>query len=206
MARYVYYADQLNRVPASLSSLVTGLNTPVIWDSLPGMARAMRWAYTNGHELQDERLMKDVSVADFMRRIGGGDSLTHMASAMLHGIWGGDIEQLSAHSVLGQRWFTSRMKSLHPPAVWASRADAQMRGVLRSLDSYMQGVGGDGAPVKHGEVLHYGGGGMETLTQRMGMALASCENVDIKLNTEVMSITPHANLVQARVCSIPPPL
>ena len=58
------------------------------------------WAQYNNPEVDDE------SVASFLeRRLGTPDVGNNIVSAVLHGIYAGDVNQLSARSLLPKLWY-----------------------------------------------------------------------------------------------------
>ncbi|KAJ5129372.1 uncharacterized protein N7515_005411 [Penicillium bovifimosum] len=103
--RYIYYPDHLVRIPAPKPSLSFGenfdnfLNTmkePLFNKFLSGIVKDIfapprhptQWA-------------EDESVADFIGRRFGPDVADNLVSAIFHGVYAGDIDQLSAQTLLG---------------------------------------------------------------------------------------------------------
>lgn len=103
--RYIYYGGRLNRLPSSLlGGLVAPLHLPVLRGVLAGILTEV-FRPPRPPELPDE------SVADFFaRRMGGPRLAQNVLSAVLHGIYAGDVHRLSAKTLLPQLW---RGEALH---------------------------------------------------------------------------------------------
>ncbi|KAJ5383517.1 Amine oxidase [Penicillium concentricum] len=103
--RYIYYPDRLVRLPAPKPELSFGENldrfvntmkeplfnklpSGIIKDIFAPSRHPTEWA-------------KDESIADFIGRRFGPNVADNLVSAVYHGVYAGDIDQLSAQTVLG---------------------------------------------------------------------------------------------------------
>lgn len=64
--------------------------------------------------------LKDESVAAFFSRRFGQDSADNLASALLHGIYAGDINQLSVRSIFPKLWLLEGLDRSVVKGVWKS--------------------------------------------------------------------------------------
>ncbi|KAI1429950.1 Protoporphyrinogen oxidase [Xylaria sp. FL1777] len=119
--RYLYYPDHLVRLPAdeltleNVLDLIRSYLTEPIWS---GGLRALYNVWVNFNKTlkssleERNRTLKEVpedeSVARFLTRIMGDDRIVkNVVSAMMHGIYGGDINKLSAKNTILERfWYT----------------------------------------------------------------------------------------------------
>lgn len=129
--RYIYYPDHLVELPGALPSTQTAplermmamlrMGHQVLTEPLFSGAFSAGWnIYSKSAKLQakraentikfaqqDSRLdIKDTSTGEFLADVFGSPELVHnVASAMYHGIWGGDIWKLSAAETTLQSFF-----------------------------------------------------------------------------------------------------
>lgn len=103
--RYIYYPDHLVALPGSLS-LATLFKTIYQFLTEPifqGVGHAIRCFFSpdqqGSQHLRTLQMadIKDMSMGDFLQaRFGSRELVNNLASAMIHGIWGGDVWKLSA--------------------------------------------------------------------------------------------------------------
>ncbi|RKF64507.1 Protoporphyrinogen oxidase [Erysiphe neolycopersici] len=103
--RFVYYPDHLVRMPVPGESLlwqvIKMISEPVFKGILPAAIEFLR--PPRPEELEDE------SVASFFtRRLGTDHLVNNIHSAILHGIYAGDINQLSAKSLFPTLWYMEK--------------------------------------------------------------------------------------------------
>jgi oxygen-dependent protoporphyrinogen oxidase len=103
--RFIYYPDHLVQLPVpdrklslidNLKRFKETLDEPLFKNFVPGIFRDI---LSPPRHLSD--WAKDESVADFIRRRFGDDVAENIVSSVMHGIYAGDIEQLSAQTLLG---------------------------------------------------------------------------------------------------------
>ncbi|KAI0433587.1 hypothetical protein F5Y09DRAFT_328819 [Xylaria sp. FL1042] len=135
--RYLYYPDRLVKMPSgepTLDNIVATIRsylTEPIWS---GGLRALYnfWvSYNKALNPYDKRdtgieVPEDESVAQFLTRILKDDRIVkNVVSGVMHGIYGGDINKLSAkHTILEHLWHSFR-KPLPPDSglSWMNKAD-----------------------------------------------------------------------------------
>ncbi|KAI0452734.1 hypothetical protein F5B21DRAFT_515833 [Xylaria acuta] len=140
--RYLYYPDHLVKMPSAelsidnLLGMVHSYLKEPIWS---GGLQAMfnYWVSYNktldpsGHRRASifDQVPEDESVAQFLTRILKDDRIVkNLVSGMMHGIYGGDINKLSAkHTMLDDQWH--HFKSPLPPGIglsWIDRRDSYL--------------------------------------------------------------------------------
>ena len=106
--RFLYYPDHLVRMPGPGTSIwqiiLMLLGEPVFKGVLPGCL---------GEPLKERRPsnLQDESVGSFLSRRFGSPIADNIVSAVLHGIYAGDVYQLSVKSLLPKMWFFEGQES-----------------------------------------------------------------------------------------------
>lgn len=123
--RYVYYPDRLVTMPSAdmdlLSSLRNWWSEPIFKGSLVAIAREISRS-RRPDDLQDE------SVGSFLRRRLGTPSIgENIVSAILHGIYAGDIEELSVKSLMPGLWWHEGKYGSFLKALWKQRKSPTIR-------------------------------------------------------------------------------
>ncbi|CAM1507273.1 Fc.00g069140.m01.CDS01 [Cosmosporella sp. VM-42] len=177
-ARYIYYPDHLVPLPPAIGlfdMVREPLFTEAMWGGLGLLLRAWR---TKSLPVEDK------SVADWIHDISlSRTAANHFASAMVHGIYGGDIDKLSARSVLDRIYWGWYMPN---PGAGSRPMPIAEEAILDTLgqDKQIQKL----ALQPKGALLHFGAEGMETLPRALGQALKDQPNVNIKLNSPVKDV------------------
>lgn len=99
--RYIYYPDRLNRLPAESSDFTLG-NALRLWNS--GILNGSWNMLLEPWKPRRPRGLQDQSVGDFLRRRVDERVANNLVSAVFHGIYAGDIYQLSARTLLAMPW------------------------------------------------------------------------------------------------------
>lgn len=168
--RYIYYPDHLVPLPPA-SSLLQFFREPLFRETLFAGLMVLLRAY-RVKRLPDE----DESVGDWIRRLSGSRTAAdNLVSAMVHGIYGGDIYKLSARSVLDRVYWAWYIPQ---PVANARPMPILERDILYTLgkDPQIQQL----ALQPKGPLLHFGSGGLQTLTDALGHALQAQPNITIK--------------------------
>ncbi|KAK6519360.1 oxygen-dependent protoporphyrinogen oxidase [Arthrobotrys megalospora] len=171
--RYIYFNKQLNELPSSLSGIFNALRLPV----LKGAATSVLTEIFRRKRAKD---VEDESVESFLTRRLGANLTNNLASAVFHGIYAGDIANLSADALLHTVYRNER--------VYGSITRG-MLGVQEMVleDKLLEGVyGSRTAPLlnqlRKASIYSFKGG-METLTRRMEEAVT--EECDVTIKTGV---------------------
>lgn len=108
--RYIYYPDHLVRLPGWLpgASMVMNIarNVAPFWQEplfdkvIPGLF----YNFRASKSFQRPRITRDESVGAFLTRNFNRNIADNLASAALHGIYAGDLDRLSARSLLPLFW------------------------------------------------------------------------------------------------------
>lgn len=124
--RYIYYPDHLVKLPTPIPTLgnilscLKGFLTEPLYDGLFAggvnvfRTESQRTKTRTPPDKLRELLAEDESVGHFLERLLGDDRLVkNLVSAMMHGIYGGDVYQLSAkHTILERYWRSFRLPRL----------------------------------------------------------------------------------------------
>ncbi|KAI2628978.1 hypothetical protein GGS21DRAFT_540436 [Xylaria nigripes] len=117
--RYLYYPDHLVKLPSGELSLgnifgaIRSFLTEPLWSgSIRAVFNYMVSRYRRPDQNTLDKLPEDESVAQFLKRIMKDDRIVNnMVSGMMHGIYGGNVNKLSAkHTILDQLWYQFRRK------------------------------------------------------------------------------------------------
>ncbi len=110
--RYIYYPDHLVRMPGRLpgaslwASIATNVSTvlqePIFKGAILGVLKEPT-VKVRPENVQDE------SVGDFLTRRFGGHIADNLFSAMLHGIYAGDMYKLSVKTILPLLWYLEQI-------------------------------------------------------------------------------------------------
>ncbi|KAM3562316.1 hypothetical protein MY1884_001914 [Beauveria asiatica] len=186
LPRYLYYPDHLVKMPPDASvfdCLTESLFRECIWGAL---GTAASWV-TGRH--RGRLPAQDLSVADWLRLITSDSAMgNNLVSAMMHGIYGGDIERLSARSVLDRIYYNVHLRP----------AESGRRHVPVHELAFMHHMAKDTmvcaeANKPKGSLIHFGAQGMEALPRALEGALAGQRNVTIFRQAPVLSIRPVIN-------------
>lgn len=126
----------------------------------------------------------DLSISQWLKEISGSVTMgDNLGSAMIHGIYGGDIDRLSARSVLDRAYWAYYMPNNGP----------LIRHMPEREEQFMTDMAKDPEVVrvakkKRHSLLHFGPAGLEALPKALADALKSQSNVTIKLGESVENI------------------
>lgn len=95
--RFVYYPDHLVRMPGPGAPLFQNLATLFTEKVFSGVPSCMLW---ENWQTQRSKDITDESVGSFISRRLGSALADNIVSAVFHGIYAGDIYQLSAKTIL----------------------------------------------------------------------------------------------------------
>ena len=195
--RFIYYPDSLVRLPGP-GRFFDNLRT--IWSepALDGLMAAL-W-----HELitpQRDSLIVDESVGDFVSRRLDKQLANNTVSAILHGIYAGDLWQLSARSLLPLQWEQEmRQRSL---VVAGAEAAFNKHGWAFADDLECQVASQQDRPISEAlkekiistSVLTFDKG-LESLANGLRKRLKEHGMVNIRLRESVQNIKADRNGVQ----------
>lgn len=184
--RYVYYHDKINTLPTSLSSLL--FKKPEIFKSviLAGALEPLRPSRFN-QQGEPKDGIEDESMYHFMKRRFNEHTAINLMGSLAHGIYAGDVKQLSIQSTLRVLYEAEKN---HGSVVLG-----MLRGNTNIASMRERGMAvraRDGDPEWFGKmekmsVLGFKEG-METLPEQLLNYLESCPNVSIVKNDPVESI------------------
>ncbi|KAF3911753.1 hypothetical protein AA313_de0205944 [Arthrobotrys entomopaga] len=175
--RYIYYANQLNKLPSSLMGAFSAL-------SLPVMKGAVGPMLLEPFRRRRPANVEDESVESFLTRRFGANVTNNLISAVFHGIYAGDIAKLSANSLMHEQYRNEKVYgSIVRGAVGVQESILEDQ-ILRSMYSVRTRMLGD---IK-GTSIYSFKGGMETLTRALDRDLREQDNVVVKTGVEVTGL------------------
>lgn len=182
LPRYIYYPDHLVPLPPHIS-IFDIFREPLFTQNIPA---AMVMFFNKMFKANDPSKIpnNDISISDWMHELTSSrHAAGTMASAMVHGIYGGDIEKLSARSVFDRffwNWY------LPEPGFGRRNMPLVETEILKTLgrDKQIQQM----ALKPKGALIDFGEAGMQSLTDALAAVLKEQSNVTIKLNSPVASI------------------
>ena len=179
--RYIYYPNHLVRMPSGANTLsttildiaYTAITEPLLKGVVSGILKEP-FKPRRAKEITDE------SVGSFLSRRFGSPLVDNILSALMHGIYAGDIYQLSARSIMPLLW--------HYEAVCGSVT----KGIARRLRGYVGKSVEDIELIKHelptaprGTSVHIFRNGIKDLTDALLSELHKSKNFRVYKNTWV---------------------
>ncbi|KAI9835291.1 MAG: hypothetical protein M1819_002435 [Sarea resinae] len=193
--RFIYYPDHLVRMPGpgmSMGELVkTALLEPVMRGSTPGVF---------GEFMRDQvpvepgkGVQTDESIGSFISRRLNKSMADNLVSAVMHGIYAGDIYQLSAKSILPTQWHLEKrygsitmgmMQAFRKQMIFMPERDAHLHVAFSrtKLSPLLRDK------MKDASVYTFKGG-LEQLSVSLAKAIANAPNVTTKTNHSIKSLT-----------------
>ncbi|KAH8427832.1 oxygen-dependent protoporphyrinogen oxidase [Aspergillus melleus] len=201
--RYIYYPDHLARVPApdpargalgnALSLMWSLFREPVFKSIFLGI-------YNDIQSPAPQKLKADESVGDFISRRLSPELADNLVSSVFHGIYAGDIYQLSAEALLGQHRepeggvpsimlrLINEARMNHTPELLDDQLAMEL--ILEEKSrSYLNALA---VLVRQASVLTLRNG-LGQLTDALLAALAKSKKVDILPEAEVTAISRNQN-------------
>lgn len=139
--------------------------------------------------------LKDMSVSEWLYEISGSRAVAeNVASAMIHGIYGGDIDRLSARSVFDRFYWAYYLPSM----------GSDLRQMTMREQTFMSELSQDPqirrmALKAKGALLHFGKEGMDSLPRALADALERTPNVEIRKGIPVRDISYDAETEKVNV-------
>ncbi|KAI9840733.1 MAG: oxygen-dependent protoporphyrinogen oxidase [Sclerophora amabilis] len=179
--RFVYYPDHLVRVPTTAFGAVLGS----FWEpALSGLVSGILKEPFLGRR---PSTLEDESVGDFVSRRIGSQMADNIVSAVIHGVYAGDLYQLSAKSLLPLQWHLEGKHGSILQGILKERtpmmttADAHIhremldKGIFEKFD------------INNTSVYTFRRG-IQTLVEALEKTLEKRPNVHVKLQTKIQSI------------------
>jgi oxygen-dependent protoporphyrinogen oxidase len=195
--RYIYYDGKINTLPSSLGSMI--LKKPPVFKSviLAGALEPFKSSRFDKHSVPKDGI-EDESMYDFMKRRFNEHTAINLMGAMAHGVYAGDVKQLSIRSTFrmlyeAEKNYGSVLMGMMRGA--ANTATMRERGMaVRSRKDDPEWFG----RIENMSVIGFKDG-METLPERLRAFLEGCPNVEIVTNDPVESIKPMENGKESKV-------
>ena len=196
--RYIYYPDHLVRMPGPGQTPGDIISTILFEPLFKGILWGAMKEYFVPKRPDD---LSDESVASFFTRRFGRQLPDNLVSAVFHGVYAGDIDQLSIRSILPslwryEQWAGSVTRALLPQPKFAQLVEARdmklVQDIRRSmLDSRIVPVSdrNDVRLIAQSSVYTFRKG-IGRLAEKLEEELKASKNVTIKQETSITSIKP----------------
>lgn len=198
--RFIYYPDHIVRLPSPTPNLSLLDNLRNIFNTIrteplfKGLLSGLLLEHTKPARPFDQ-WHSDESLADFISRRFNSDIADNLVSAVMHGIYAGDIDKLSAQMLMGH------IRNLEPDGViWSLITQAFNRTKTRPIDDFLAWAIMSKSPrsmelIMDMKIIMDTGstftlkGGTQQLVEGLEAALRKSGKVDILTNTGVKSIS-----------------
>ncbi|KAF2147139.1 uncharacterized protein K452DRAFT_282124 [Aplosporella prunicola CBS 121167] len=200
--RYIYYPNHLVLMPGPSQNLYASLYRLMTEPIFNGWMKGFFGEVFRQPRSED---VEDESVAEFLsRRLGGSTLPDNLASAVMHGIYAGDIYKLSAKSLLPFQWWLERkhgglLKGLvevqKEPGVPVPVRDAEF---MQSFENGPALAPDFWAKLKDASVFSFKGG-IQTLIDGLESSLRKHKNVTIKQNVGIKGLEKDATTERVKV-------
>ncbi|KAK7203550.1 hypothetical protein BZA70DRAFT_296892 [Myxozyma melibiosi] len=104
--RYIYYKGRINMIPYSLSSILRFYFSQALFRGM--LPEVIREPFRRNQPPKEMREQEDETIGSFMNRRFGPRIADRLMSGVIHGIYAGDIYQLSVRSILEYLWKRER--------------------------------------------------------------------------------------------------
>ncbi|TQS39354.1 hypothetical protein Golomagni_00122 [Golovinomyces magnicellulatus] len=186
--RFIYYPDHLVRMPVPGESLWGNINLllsePVFKGLFPAFLEFLR-------PPRSENLTDESVASFFSRRLGGNDLVNNIHSAIIHGIYAGDISYLSARSLFPGLWYMEKhFGSLLKGVFICAKNKIQLispSDISIHREVYPKINGTLNCRLKNAGVFSFTGG-LEVLSRALEVKLRASPNVAFKMNQRVKSL------------------
>lgn len=198
--RFIYYPDHIVRLPSPTPNLSLLDNLRNIFNTISteplfkGLLSGLLLEHTKPARTFDQ-WREDESVASFISRRFNSDMADNLVSAVMHGIYAGDIDKMSAQMLMGH------LRNLEDGGViWSLISQAFNRAKTRSIDEFLAWAvmskrdRSMDSIMDMKNVMDTGStftlkGGTQQLVEGLEAALRNSGKVNILTNTGVSSIS-----------------
>jgi oxygen-dependent protoporphyrinogen oxidase len=177
--RYIWYGGQLNALPNSIGSVFPSLR-------MPAMKGLMSGALLELFRKQRNLEIPDETVGSFMTRRLNKHIAQNLVSAMVHGIYAGDVDALSMRSLFPVQWRHEMLYGSITRGMISGKKIQVYEDIMLRDELYWPNHE-TLSKIKDASVYSFKGG-IETLSKALVKELEASENVIIKTNTPVTSI------------------
>lgn len=199
--RFVYYPDKLVRVP-NLNDSRLEIGWRLLTDPMfEGLARSV-WEESNVPRRPDGLL--DESIGGFIRRRSGGNRklVDNLVSAVVHGIYAGDVNQLSMRSLMPSLWeMEGKYGSLTMGMVGERRTRQGGNKTPSVHQAGVMAVGPQLGEKARNASIYTFRGGMQTLPNALAKVVRGSSNAEIKIGTTVSGISRSEDGETIKVCA-----
>ncbi|KAK9769738.1 hypothetical protein AB5N19_07714 [Seiridium cardinale] len=213
--RYIYYPDHLVRLPKEELSFQNIVNTirsfltEPLWTGCFTAGSGWAQHFNRDLEVIEQRRLdakdvrtafgKDESVAEFLGRVFGNNNspvIKNIVSAMLHGIYGGDVHKLSAKHTIFEKYWQQSMFPLHSGQAWVPNKEHYLHYDI--MDGPNRHAVVEMAEKARTKNLLAFSDGLVTLVDALAADLTSSRNVTVKTGTPASAVELQGDKVVVR--------
>lgn len=188
--RFIYYPDHLVRMPGPGQHIFDMLRT--VW-SEPAFDGSIRGLFNSITRDVDMQGVSDESVGAYVSRRFGEGVANNLVSAIFHGIYAGDIWQLSAKEILAQPWAQEKKFGSFSGSLLATMQRKTNWRFCDDVDLLMQVQQGGWDPKLRARLQDCSvftfKQGVQALADGIAAKLRSMPNVVIKTGTDVTALS-----------------
>lgn len=181
--RFIYYPDRLNKLPSDVLSVFLSLGLPV-------MKGAFRGLFAEPFRKRRPSDLNDESVGSFLTRRFNKNFADNLASAVLHGVYAGDVDKLSAKSLFPGLWRGEMVYGSLARSLFGGRDEELLDDQLVKAELYRDNQDFC-ARIGNASVYTFKKG-IETLSLALARELKANPNVTIKTGYKVKGISFNA--------------
>ena len=109
--RFVYYGDRIVKMPSPSSGIFSVIKKVFTEPIFEGVVPSV---IEESFKVPRPAKLRDESIGSFLRRRFGPALADNLVSALFHGIYAGNIDRLSAKTLLPSAWFLERREAHEP--------------------------------------------------------------------------------------------
>jgi protoporphyrinogen/coproporphyrinogen III oxidase len=211
-SRYIYYPDHLVQLPKpeaswnNFKNVIKSFFNESLWTGTFNAASGWARHFTRSTDIVEQRRLdikdkrtvfdKDETVAEFLGRIFGDKKspvIDNIISAMLHGIYGGDVHKLSAKHTIFEKFWLQNMYPLHNGQAWISKKDVYLQYDILDGPNRLAVIEMAEKATNHNLLAFRDG--LVTLYEALATDLHRCKNVTIRTDTPVSAVEQKGNKV-----------
>ncbi|GME42917.1 Amine oxidase [Neofusicoccum parvum] len=191
--RYVYYPDHLVKMPGPGMGLFEMARTVFFEKALAGVIPAFVGEMFRPPRDSD---VTDESMGSFLeRRMGSRQVADNLLSAVMHGIYAGDIYQLSAKSIMPFQWYLEGKYGSVIKGIWRVQQESSGTVPITQREANFIKSFQDETPLERdflvklrtASVFSFRNG-IQTLVNRLRDTLSDKDNVKIKTGSEITKL------------------
>ena len=197
LPRYIYYPDHLVQPEETLGGLFSQFMSEKLFSGVP----LSYIRYMSGNSKHEKPVPEeDLSVAAWLQSIGVSRTVVdNIVSAMMHGIHGGNVDELSARSVFDKLYWNYYFSTASEESLLIPKGEIDIIKTLAPENANNGHFIDSTTP--NLSTVSFGEAGMQALPDALEHALQNQKNVTIKRSTAAKRVTFDERTRQVQVSS-----